>query len=154
MGACSNGTRATFGGGYISGSSDTIDFVTISTTGNASDFGNLSLARSDLASCSSAAGRGVFGGGSITDSPYVTDVIDYIDISTTGNASDFGNLVAAATTVAASSDGSRGVFGGGADANNSGANTIQYIAIATTGNTTDFGDLTAARDSAGSCSGT
>ena len=35
--------------------------------------------------------RGLFGGGQ-TPGPAVTDVIDYISISTLGNAQDFGNL--------------------------------------------------------------
>ena len=40
----------------------------------------------------------------------------------------------------ATSDGSRGVFGGGANPAN--VNTIDYITIAIPGNATDFGDLT------------
>ena len=44
----------------------------------------------------------------------------------------------------ATSDGSRGVFGGGNDGND--VNTIEYITIATPGNATDFGDMTQGRD--------
>ena len=153
LGACSNGTRAAFGGG-AGNEYDAIDYVTIASTGNASDFGNLSVARYYVSGCSSEVGRGVFDGGELVSSPYITDVIDYIDISTTGNATDFGNLLAATKKIAACSDGSRGVFGGGATSGNSSLNTIQYITIASTGNSTDFGDLTVARDNPSAVSGT
>ena len=46
--------------------------------------------------------RGVFGGG--YDNP-VPNVIDYITIPTTGNATDFGDLVNATYELAATSDG-------------------------------------------------
>ncbi len=152
-GVCSNGTRVAFAGGAGS-EYDVIDYVAIDTTGNAADFGNLSVARYYVSGCSSEAGRGVFDGGEIAVNPFITDVIDYIDISTTGNATDFGNLLAATKKIAACSDGSRGVFGGGANSSNSSLNTIQYITIASTGNSTDFGDLTVARDNPSAVSGT
>ena len=40
--------------------------------------------------------RCVFGGGSV---PTATDTIDYVEILTTGNAVDFGNLVRGASRV-------------------------------------------------------
>ena len=41
-GATSNNIRGIFAGGYVPGSNlNSIDFVTIATTGNASDFGDL-----------------------------------------------------------------------------------------------------------------
>ena len=86
--------------------------------------------------------RGVFGGGS-------TNVIDYITIQTTGDATDFGDLTVDRYGLAACSDGTRGVFGGGVT-----TNVIDYITIATTGNATDFGDLTVDRGYLASCSGT
>jgi len=65
--------------------------------------------------------------------------IDYFDITTPGNASDFGDLSASITTYHTStlSNGSRGVFGGG----NNRLATMDYITISTTGNAQDFGDL-------------
>ena len=77
-----------------------------------------------------------------------SNVIDYITIASTGNASDFGNLTVARSGYCACSDGTKGVFGGG-----NGDPTIDYITIATTGNATDFGDLTANREAPSSCSG-
>jgi hypothetical protein len=79
--------------------------VTIGTTGNATDFGNLSVARAQLGGASSAT-RAVFGGGwSDADSTEAT--IDYVTIATTGNATDFGDLVTGRNDVAAVSSGER-----------------------------------------------
>jgi len=60
------------------------------------------------------ADRGVFGGG--YGDP---NVIDYIIISTSGNALDFGDLTVDRSELSATSNGTndRGVFGGGADSN-------------------------------------
>ena len=93
--------------------------------------------------------RGVFGGGQLANYSN-TNVIDYITIANTGNATDFGDLTASKLAVAACSNGTRGLFGGG----NTGSrqNVIEYITIASTGNGTDFGDLTIAREQLASCS--
>ena len=52
------GARGTFSGGHNAspGYSDVIDYVTIATAGNATDFGNLSEARDHNAGCSNAHG--------------------------------------------------------------------------------------------------
>ena len=39
------GARGLFGGGITPGESDTIEFINIATTGDATDFGNLTLAK-------------------------------------------------------------------------------------------------------------
>jgi hypothetical protein len=58
------GARGVFGGGYVAPLSvNTIDFITISSTGNATDFGDLTQVRYGPGACSSGT-RGVFGGGS------------------------------------------------------------------------------------------
>ena len=90
--------------------------------------------------------RGVFLGGT-TDGNGRSNVIDYVTIANTGNATDFGDLIAAAKLIgdAGTSNGSRGVIAGG-DVSGS-SNVIQYITVATTGNATDFGDLTVAAHS-------
>jgi len=140
-----SGSRGVFGGGEGS-VLDTMDYITIATTGNATDFGNLSVARRYLSGCSNNS-RGVFAGGADA-STTVYDTIDYITVSTPGNATDFGNLTQTTKQPAASSNGVRGVFGGGITSNASGiTNKIDYITIATTGNASDFGDLSAARQS-------
>lgn len=84
--------------------------------------------------------RGIFAGGYTTG--YI-NVIQYITISSTGNATDFGDLSRIAGGLAAVSNVTtdRGVFGGGLG----GLNVIEYITISSTGDSTDFGDLTVAR---------
>ena len=54
--ACSNGTKTSFCGGYISGATSTVNQVTIATTGNSSNFGDLSAGRTELAAASNCHG--------------------------------------------------------------------------------------------------
>ena len=93
-------------------------------------------------------GRGVIGGGPSSPS----NRIQYITIGTPGNSVDFGDLVTGRENIGALSNGSRGVFGGGAyDV------TMEYITISTLGNAYDFGDLNYGSPSynvEGSCNGT
>ena len=61
--------RAIFAGGQESGSVvDTIDYIEIATTGNASDFGDLTSSRDRSAGLASET-RGVFGGGEVNGNP-------------------------------------------------------------------------------------
>ena len=64
-------------------------------------------------------------------------VIDYFDITTTGNASDFGSANETSSRTKGGGSTTRGLKGGG-DPNNQ---AIEYITYASTGNGTDFGDL-------------
>jgi hypothetical protein len=89
---------------------NTIEFVTIATTGNTQDFGDLSRtnSRDGGAACSST--RGVFGGGDPNASPYPkSNAIDYITIATTGNSIDFGDLTDARNHMNACSNGHGGL---------------------------------------------
>ena len=45
LGSTNSSTRATFGGGKAGGHTNVIDFVEIATTGNASDFGDLTTTK-------------------------------------------------------------------------------------------------------------
>ena len=112
----SNNTRGIRGGGSTpSGLSvvvDVIDFWTMASEGNATDFGNLATARNLLASCSSKI-RGVWAGG--YDSPVTLNRIDYVTISTLGDAVDFGDLTYS-TPVAHTNGAARG-FSGCSDVN-------------------------------------
>ena len=93
--------------------------------------------------------RAVYGGGT-NEGNSLSNVMDYVDITTFGNAIDFGDLVASTQGTMAVSSSTRGVFGGGY-VSSSNVNTIGYITIATTGNTTSFGALTVARERGGGC---
>ena len=87
-GGASNSTRAVFGGGRTE---NTITYLTIASTGDSQDFGDLTQARGALGSCSTPT-RAVWMGGYLA-SPYPAQVtIDYVTIATTGNAADFGDL--------------------------------------------------------------
>ena len=138
------GARGIWGGGSP-GPVDVIQYVTISTLGNATDFGDLTQARQAVSGASSQT-RGVVAGGYVYGSPAGTfniNTIDYITIATTGNAIDFGDLIvgAMAKSVGNCSDQTRGVFTGGKTAAPTYINTIEIVTIATTGNASDFGDL-------------
>ena len=82
-------TRGLIAGGYYF--TDAIDLITIATTGDSTDFGNLTQARAGGNGTSNSI-RGVFGGGI---SPTYRDTIDFVTISSAGNATDFGNLASA-----------------------------------------------------------
>jgi len=136
----SNSTRGVFmAGGQHPGSSpythylNTIDYVTIASTGDASDFGDTTTTRRHHGTCASST-RGISAGGHP-----LTDVIDYITISTLGNAADFGNLPTANYGVSGASNSVRGIFSMGS--NPSRNNVINYLTIATLGDALDFGDL-------------
>ena len=141
------GARGLFGGGFAPGAVNTIDFITISSTGNSTDFGDLTQARYVLVACSSST-RGVFGSGYVA--PGGVNTIDFITISSTGNATDFGDLTQVRYGPGACSSSTRGVFGGGYTPTVT--NVIDYVTINSTGNATDFGDLTQARYSPAACS--
>jgi hypothetical protein len=68
-----------------------MDYVTIGSTGNASDFGDLTAASQFVAGASSAT-RGIRAGGSNSSGGGSVNTIDYITIGSTGNAQDFGDL--------------------------------------------------------------
>ena len=133
-----------FGGAYPS--VNVIQYITITTTGNATDFGDLTFASTAMAACGSAT-RGIKAGG-YNPGFSTVNVIEYITFDTTGNATDFGDLTTARPWVAGCNSSTRGLFGGGSDP----SNVIDYITIASVGNATDFGDLTVARGYLASCS--
>ena len=140
----SSSTRGIRAGGNPN--TDTMDYVTISEKGNAFDFGDLTEARRQFGGCSDGS-RGVFFGGLIsTPSSASSKTIDYVTISTIGNAVGFGDLIREAQANTAASDPTRGiVFGAYSQQNSASYNIIQYVTIATLGNAQDFGDLSVPR---------
>ena len=140
------GGRGLFAGNWATGNLNTIDYVTIATTGNATDFGDLPVGRYGLSACSNGT-RGVFGGGYVSSG--YNNRIEYVTIATTGNATWFGFLTVKRRYLGACSDGTKGVWGGG----ETNTNTIDYVTIASPSNATDFGDLTVGRYGLAACSG-
>ena len=110
-GAVSNGVRALYGGGQIAPTKvNNIEFVTIASLGNSIDFGDLTGTRIYLGSASSPTRAVWFGGHNDTpadDTEY--DTMDYVQIMSTGNAVDFGNLLSALTSIAGASNGHGGL---------------------------------------------
>jgi len=138
-GMCSD-TRGIFSSRGTPSIQNVMDYVTMASVGNATDFGDLSVSRNQFAGAQSNT-RGI-GAGGLT--PSKVDVIDYVTIANTGNASDFGNLSVARGRAQGVSSTTRAVMAGGQGESND-VNTIDYITIANTGNATDFGDLSNAR---------
>ena len=147
------GDRAiVFGGGETApGSGTNIDYYDITSTGNSSNFGQLTQGRLDPKALSNGT-RGVCAGGKRYPAPgAASNVMDYVTTSSTGNSTDFGNLSPASNQPAGGAcNGERGIFAGGNDTAwpPTVLDNIQYITVASTGNTTDFGDLSQARYSA------
>ena len=98
-------------------------------------------------------GRAVFAGGS--QQPMATqwhNVIDKVEIATTGNAVDFGDLINnnANGGCASYSSLTRGCFAG--IRTPTVTNTIEYVTMSTLGNALNFGDLTQPVNNGGGCS--
>ena len=117
------------------GTPNRIQYITISSTGNSTDFGDMVHDKQGGNGCSNGSRGIIFGGGY----PSV-NVIQYLTIANTGNASDFGDMIQNNYNGGALSDGLRGVHAGG-DGVDASVDIIEYITIASTGNSTDFGDL-------------
>ena len=110
-GSLSNSTRGLF---TVGGIVNTIEYVTIASTGDTVNFGQLSVSRSGERGLSSST-RGIFSFALSSPSPQtLTNVIDYVTISTTGNAVNFGNAaVESNVNLGACSNSTRGLFMGG-----------------------------------------
>ena len=144
------GARGVFQSGYVAPlPKDTVDYITIPTAGNATDFGNLVTARQWATAGWSSNTRAVTPGGYIA--PDVSNQCDYATISSTGNYADFGDLSDSRVAHAGCSNQTRGLTVGGNPVN-SGAktNNCEYMTIATLGATgQDFGDIATATASLG-----
>ena len=144
----SNGSRGVNAGGAFSPSgtnANVIEYITFSSVGNATDFGDLTIARYLGPAGVSSGTRGCFGGAYTTGA---TDIIDYITIASAGDATDFGDLTAARNNPSGCSNGTRGIWSAGSG----GSNVIDYITIANTGDATDFGDVVSGREACASSS--
>ena len=146
FGGTSNGTRAVWNGGYRSGTNiNTISYNTISTLGNALDFGDRTTGGFSLGAVNSST-RSIAAGGT---NPGNINIIDYVTMSTLGNSIDFGDLLNAGPT-SSGCNATRGIFAIGYTG--SANNIINFITMATTGDAQDFGDLTVSRWESGGMS--
>ena len=152
----SNGTRGVYGPSENPAQAqNVIQYITIASAGNATDFGDSSISTGTKKQASmNSTTRGLFAGGQNVPSPSAFyDIIDYITIASTGNATDFGDLTENVFMCTGFSDATRGVRGGGnTSPTASNTNTIDYITIASAGNATNFGDLITANQRSGGMS--
>ena len=141
---CSSSTRGIFAGSYTPDTSlgrDDINFVTISSTGNTTEFGTLSTVTFGQMSASSNSTRGIFAGG-YGGSPDSQNTIQFITIASTGNTTDFGDLTNQRKRSQQVSSPTRAVIiGGGVAPSEGNVTSIEKVEILTTGASVDFGTL-------------
>ena len=141
LGAFASSTRGLFTGGSNAPQTprvlyNIIDYVTIASTGNAQDFGDLT-SKHEMHGSASSPTRGIAYGGRSAPSTTI-NIIEYITIATLGDGVDFGDVRDDGAHAHGTSNSARGVFAGGTDPYR---NSIDFITIATTGNGVDWGDL-------------
>ena len=139
IGAVSSKTRAVSCGGGSDTPADysnvnTCEFVTIATTSNTTDFGDLTVSRTPYKATSNDTRGIIFGGYA---HPSNLNTIDFITIATAGNATDFGDEMDKSRAGGSCSSTTRGIVAGGFPY----TNRISFVEIASTGNSQDFGDL-------------
>ena len=124
----------------------TINMVTMASTGNAVDFGNQSKTGGYQAAAANSV-RGLWAGG-YASSPRqdagLSSSIEAITMASQGTTHYFGDLASASAVYGdGSSTSTRAVFSIGKVASgNNWVNTIEYVTIASSGNAADFGDAT------------
>ena len=130
---------------------DTMDLIEIATAGNATDFGNLSDGGRDYPTGCGSATRGIFFGGS---EPGFRNIIDFVIMSSSGGANDFGDMLVAPLAGSSLSNTTRGIHAGGLLAptpSYTKSNLIEFKTIASVGNASNFGDLSEVNSGAATC---
>ena len=138
------GARGLFFAGRTPTVVNTIDYVTISSAGDAIDFGDLNSVRRANATYGDRT-RGLTAGGINSPTGGTTTEIDFVTFSSTGDSTDFGALSVARSWLAGVNNATRGIAGGAWSPSNS--DVMDYVTIQSTGNAVDFGDLITARSS-------
>ena len=143
----SNGTRGVVPGGYDSSPNvmfNEIQYVTVGSTGNTTDAGDLTQAKSDCVAASNGTNGYVFAGNILASWAELQE-IDYWAIATSNNASDFGDLSTSAVDNqgGAINDATYALrYKGITSGSTWGNKYIDYITMASTSDTSDFGDMT------------
>lgn len=118
-----------------------IDRFPFATNANATDYGDLTLARYMIAGQSSSTNGYTAGGYNPSLSPALTNVIDKFPFASAANATDVGDLTANRGDVAGQSSSTHGFTSGSVPV----SNVIDRFPFATNANATDYGDLTVGR---------
>ena len=121
---------------------NTINKFSFTSDGNATDRGDLSVARYHISSASSST-YGYSVGGMMSGPPNGhTDIIDKYAFANSANATDVGNLIRAQGYVASGTNSESYGYAAGGTMNPPGDDdTIQKFAFASDGNATDVGNL-------------
>ena len=135
----SNGTRGVFSGGAPATYKDKMEYITIASSGNPIDFGDLTQNRGYAGGASSST-RGLVIGGYFN--PAYTNIIDYHQIATLGNAVDFGDTRLTGKAYGTAGNSIKAVFNNGNSTSDAFFDTVK---ISTLGNSTGFGELTQKR---------
>ena len=154
--ACASRVRAFAVGGFLGSAptnyTNTLDMVTIASTGNATNFADAHRQTGQAASVA-ASTRAVTGGGVYSGSNGATNNnIDFFTMSSQADGLDFGDLSITSRGVSGCSSPTRGIFFLGDNAGSTRVNTINFVTISTTGNSSDFGDSTTTARYSSGCS--
>ena len=143
--ALCNSVRCLQAGGFSSPvSTDAIGYVMTSTLGNSAHFGDLIDVRWHQAGCSNSV-RGIIWNGMTSPSAATgTNVIQSLELSTLGDAVDFGDTSHSVRSRGAAASPTRAVAFGGADP---AINIMDYVQFSSKGDAIDFGDLTQSTES-------
>ncbi len=119
-----------------------IDYHSMTTAGDAIDFGDL-LDTVGAGAFFSSATRAIRVGGVTSYPGTFTNRIDFVTISTAGNAQEYGDLASTKRRgLMSGGNATRGIVAGGATPSfPATSTTIDFVTIDSTGNTTSFGDL-------------
>ena len=143
---CSSSTRGMWIGGFDgSNTVNIIDYVEISTLGDAIDFGDINVGVRESGAALSSPVRAIYAGGRFQPSSQRTDDIVFVNISSRGNTETFGNLTRLLFAQSASANSVRGIFAGGGLPGGDYTTEITFITMASEGNAKDFGNLHTAR---------
>ena len=115
-----------------------LSVVEIATTGNATDFGDMSKSLNGGSGNVSNSIRGIVSGGYEGSPGANVRHIDYFNFASSGGSNTFGELNEDSNDHAACSNGRRGIFSMGYP---SYSGKLTFITIAHTGDTNDFGNL-------------
>ena len=141
---CSSVRSFQAGGFNTPVSTDAIGYVMTSTLGNSAFFGDLIDVRWHQAGCSNSV-RGIIWNGMTSPSAATgTNVIQSLELSSLGDAVDFGDTSHSVRSRGAAASPTRAVAFGGADPR---INIIDYVQFASKGDAIDFGDLTQSTES-------
>ena len=150
--ATTGGRAFVFGDVTGSGVTNSIEYITMSSGGGGTDFGDLTNSIGAAAAISDSV-RGIRLGGVTSYPATMTNVIDYFSLTAPGDAVDFGDMAVTRRGLMSWGDRTRGGCAGGANPWSAANKTeIDYVTIQSKGNTTELGDLTAASGLNGSSS--